>query len=119
MPRVKRGTKRRARRAKVLGLAKGYWGAKGHNYRTAKEAVEKSLLYAYRDRRNRKRDFRRLWIIRIKAASEVNGITYSRFIGGLKRLHIELDRKVLADLAVNSPQTFASLVHKVKEAAAT
>jgi large subunit ribosomal protein L20 len=119
MPRVKRGTKRRARRAKVLGLAKGYWGAKGHNYRTAKEAVEKSLLYAYRDRRNRKRDFRRLWIIRIKAASEVNGITYSRFINGLKRLHIELDRKVLADLAVNFPQTFGSLVQKVKEAAAT
>jgi large subunit ribosomal protein L20 len=119
MPRVKRGTKRRARRAKVLGLAKGYWGAKSHNYRTAKEAVEKSLLYAYRDRRNRKRDFRRLWIIRIKAASEVNGITYSRFINGLKRLHIELDRKVLADLAVTSPETFGSLVQKVKEAAAT
>jgi len=119
MPRVKRGTKRRARRSKVLKLAKGYWGAKGHNYRTAKEAVEKSLLYAYRDRRNRKRDFRRLWIIRIKAASQVNGITYSRFMNGLKKLHVELDRKVLADLAVNSPQAFASLVQKVKETAAT
>jgi large subunit ribosomal protein L20 len=117
MPRVKRGTKRRARRAKVLKLAKGYWGAKSHNYRIAKEAVEKSLLYAYRDRRNRKRDFRRLWIIRIKAASQVNGITYSRFINGLKKLQIELDRKVLADLAVNSPRAFASLVQKVKEAA--
>jgi len=118
MPRVKRGTKRRARRSKTLKLAKGYWGAKGHNYRTAKEAVEKSLLYAYRDRRNRKRDFRRLWIIRIKAASEMNGMAYSRFMNGLKKLQIELDRKVLAELAVSSPQAFASLVHKVKEARA-
>jgi len=116
MPRVKRGTKRRARRAKYLKLAKGYWGAKSHNYRTAKEAVEKSLLYAYRDRRNRKRDFRRLWIIRIKAASEQNGLSYSRFINGLKRLHVELDRKVLADMAVNAPQTFTALVQKVREA---
>jgi large subunit ribosomal protein L20 len=116
MPRVKRGTKRRARRAKYLKQAKGYWGAKSHNYRTAKEAVEKSLLYAYRDRRNRKRDFRRLWIIRIKAASEQNGLSYSRFINGLKRLHVELDRKVLADLAVNAPQAFTALVQKVREA---
>ncbi|MBM3285349.1 MAG: 50S ribosomal protein L20 [Candidatus Aminicenantes bacterium] len=118
MPRVKRGPRRRVRRAKVLKLAKGYWGAKSHNYRIAKEAVEKSLLYAYRDRRNRKRDFRRLWIIRIKAASEQNGLSYSRFIQGLKRLHIELDRKILAELAVNSPRTFAVLVEKVKETAA-
>jgi large subunit ribosomal protein L20 len=116
MPRVKRGTKRRARRAKYLKLAKGYWGAKSHNYRTAKEAVEKSLLYAYRDRRNKKRDFRRLWIIRIKAASEQNGLSYSRFINGLKRLHVELDRKVLADLAVTAPQSFTALVQKVREA---
>jgi large subunit ribosomal protein L20 len=116
MPRVKRGTKRRARRAKYLKLAKGYWGAKSHNYRTAKEAVEKSLLYAYRDRRNKKRDFRRLWIIRIKAASEQNGLSYSRFINGLKRLHVELDRKVLADLAVTAPQSFTALVEKVREA---
>ncbi len=117
MPRVKRGTKRRARRSKYLKLAKGYWGAKSRNYRTAKEAVEKSLLYAYRDRRNKKRDFRRLWIIRIKAGAEGHGLSYSRFINGLKRLHIELDRKILADLAVNSPQAFASIVQKVKEAA--
>ncbi len=115
MPRVKRGTKRRARRAKYLTLAKGYWGAKGHNYRTAKEAVEKSLLYAYRDRRNKKRDFRRLWIIRVKAASEQNGLSYSRFINGLKRLHVELDRKVLADMAVNAPQAFTAIVQKVRE----
>jgi large subunit ribosomal protein L20 len=98
-------------------MAKGYWGAKSRNYRTAKEAVEKSLLYAYRDRRNKKRDFRRLWIIRIKAASEQNGLSYSRFINGLKRLHIELDRKVLADLAVNAPQAFSALVQKVREPA--
>ncbi|MGQ9673078.1 MAG: 50S ribosomal protein L20 [Candidatus Aminicenantales bacterium] len=115
MPRVKRGPRRRARRAKYLKLAKGYWGAKSHNYRIAKEAVEKSLLYAYRDRRNKKRDFRRLWIVRIKAASEQNGLSYSRFIQGLKKLHIELDRKILADLAVNFPGTFTVLVEKVKE----
>jgi large subunit ribosomal protein L20 len=118
MPRVKRGTKRRARRAKYLKLAKGYRGAKSHNYRIAKEAVEKSLLYAYRDRRNKKRDFRRLWIIRIKAAAEQNGIRYSRFINGLKRLHVELDRKVLADLAVNAPETFAHLVRMTQTPAA-
>jgi large subunit ribosomal protein L20 len=97
-------------------MAKGYWGAKSRNYRTAKEAVEKSLLYAYRDRRNKKREFRRLWIIRIKAAAEQNGLSYSRFINGLKRLHVELDRKVLADLAVNAPQAFTALVQKVREA---
>jgi len=118
MPRVKRGTKRRARRAKYLDQAKGYWGAKGHNYRTAKEAVEKSLLYAYRDRRNKKRDFRRLWIIRIKAAAMANGLTYSRFIAGLKKSQIELDRKVLAELAVNAPGAFAAIVQKVKPAVA-
>jgi large subunit ribosomal protein L20 len=117
MPRVKRGIKRRARRSKYLKQAKGYWGAKGHNYRTAKEAVEKSLLYAYRDRRNKKRDFRRLWIIRIKAGALANGLSYSRFINGLKKLHIELDRKILADLAVNAPLAFGALVRKVKEVA--
>jgi large subunit ribosomal protein L20 len=116
MPRVKRGTKRKDRREKYLKQAKGYWGAKGHNYRTAKEAVEKSLLYAYRDRRNKKRDFRRLWIIRIKAAALANGLTYSRFISGLKKSQIELDRKVLAELAVNAPRAFAALVQKVKPA---
>jgi len=97
-------------------LAKGYWGARSSNYRTAKEAVERALLYAYRDRRTRKRDFRRLWIIRIKAAAENNGLSYSRFIHGLKELNVELDRKILADLAVNSPQTFFEIVQKVKDA---
>ena len=116
MPRVRRGTKKSRRRSKILKLAKGYWGARSHNYRTAKEAVERALLYAYRDRRTRKRDFRRLWIIRIKAAAENNGLSYSRFIHGLKELNIELDRKILADLAVNSPQTFFEIVKKVKDA---
>lgn len=117
MPRVKRGTKRKDRRTKVLKLAKGYFGAKSRNYRTAKEAVEKSLLYAYRDRRARKRDFRRLWIIRIKAAAEANGMSYSRFIKGLKTLGVALDRKILAELAARAPETFAHLVGKAKEAA--
>jgi large subunit ribosomal protein L20 len=118
MPRVKRSTKRKDRRLKVLGLAKGYWGAKGRNYRTAKEAVEKSLQYSYRDRRAKKREFRTLWIIRVKAAAMANGITYSRFIQGLKKLHIELDRKVLAELAVQAPETFAAIATKAKEAVA-
>ncbi len=116
MPRVRRGTKKSRRRSKILKLSKGYWGARSHNYRTAKEAVERALLYAYRDRRTRKRDFRRLWIIRIKAAAEINGLSYSRFIHGLKELNIELDRKILADLAVNFPQTFFEVVQKVKDA---
>jgi len=97
-------------------MAKGYWGARSHNYRTAKEAVERALQYSYRDRRTKKRDFRRLWIIRIKAAVEQNGLSYSRFIHGLRQLNIELDRKILAELAVHSPQTFVRIVQKVKEA---
>ena len=115
MPRVRRGTKKSRRRSKILKLAKGFWGARSSNYRTAKEAVERALLYAYRDRRTRKRDFRRLWIIRIKAAAENNGLSYSRFIHGLKELNIELDRKILAELAVNSPQNFFEIVQKVKD----
>jgi large subunit ribosomal protein L20 len=118
MPRVKRGTKKRQRRTKIMKLAKGYWGARSHNYRTAKEAVERALQYSYRDRRSRKRDFRRLWIVRIKAASEANGLSYSRFIHGLKMHNIEIDRKILADLAVTSPKTFGRIVDKVKEATA-
>jgi large subunit ribosomal protein L20 len=118
MPRVRRGTKKRKRRSKILKLAKGYWGARSHNYRTAKEAVERALQFSYRDRRTRKRDFRRLWIIRIKAAAENNGISYSKFIHGLKVNNIELDRKILADLAVSSPQSFVRIVQKVKGATA-
>lgn len=115
MPRVKRGPRKKERRAKILKLAKGYWGARSRNYRTAKEAVERALLYAYRDRRTRKRDFRKLWIIRIKAAAEENGLSYNRFIHGLRKLNIDLDRKILADLAVQSPQTFLRLTQKVKD----
>jgi large subunit ribosomal protein L20 len=118
MPRVKRGFKKKNRRVKVLKLARGYWGARSSNYRTAKEAVEHALMYAYRDRRARKRDFRRLWIVRIKAAAQLNGLTYSRFIQGLKKLNIELDRKVLAELAANQPQTFGRIATKVKDAVA-
>jgi len=118
MPRVKRGTRKRKRRSKILKLAKGYWGARSHNYRTAREAVERALQYSYRDRRTRKRDFRRLWIIRIKAAAEKDGISYSRFIHGLRTLNIELDRKILADLAVSSPQTFQRIVQRIKGARA-
>jgi len=115
MPRVKRGPRKKERRSKILKQAKGFWGARSRNYRTAKEAVERALLYAYRDRRTRKRDFRRLWIIRIKAAAEANGLSYNRFIHGLRKLNIDLDRKILADLAVNSPQTFLRIAQKVKE----
>lgn len=118
MPRVKRGFKKKNRRVKILKQAKGYWGARSSNYRTAKEAVEHALIYAYRDRRARKRDFRRLWIIRIKAAAKLGGLTYSRFIQGLKKLNIELDRKVLAELAVNQPQTFGRIAAKAKDAVA-
>lgn len=117
MPKVRRGSRKKERRSKILKLAKGYWGARSRNYRTAKEAVERALVYAYRDRKTRKRDFRRLWIIRIKAAAENNGLSYSRFIYGLKQLNIELNRKILADLAVNSPQTFLHIVEKVKTTA--
>jgi len=118
MPRVKRGVKRRNKREKVLGLAKGYWGTRSSNYRTAKEAVEHALLYAYRDRRAKKRDFRRLWIIRVKAGAMANGVTYSRFIQGLKKLGCELDRKVLAELAVNAPDAFGRVAAQVKNALA-
>jgi large subunit ribosomal protein L20 len=118
MPRVKRGVKRRNKREKVLGLAKGYWGARSSNYRTAKEAVEHALVYAYRDRRAKKRDFRRLWIIRVKAGAMANGVTYSRFIQGLKKIGCELDRKVLAELAVNAPEAFGRIATQVKNALA-
>jgi large subunit ribosomal protein L20 len=118
MPRVKRGPKRKNKRIKTLTLAKGFWGTRSTNYRTAKEAVEHALQYAYRDRRVRKRDFRRLWIIRVKAAALINGLSYSRFINGLKKLNIELDRKVLAELAVNAPEAFGRVAAKAKDAVA-
>ena len=109
MPRVKRGFKARQRRNKVLKLAKGYRGARSKLFRSATEAVDRALNYAFRDRRVKKRDFRALWIIRINAAARINGITYSRLIHGLKLAKVEIDRKVLADLAVSDPSGFAKV----------
>ena len=117
MPRVKRGTKRHNRRKKILKLAKGYYLNKSKLFKFAKESVEKALGYAYRDRRARKRDFRRLWIIRIGAAARQNGINYHRFIHGLKLAGVDLDRKVLADIAIQDPAGFARLVETAKKAA--
>ncbi len=116
MPRVKRGNKRTERRKKILALAKGYYGTKSKLYRSAKESVEKALNYAYMGRKLKKRDFRKLWIVRINAACRLNGMKYSQFIHGLKLAEIELDRKVLADLAVKQPESFAALAGQVKDA---
>ncbi|MCS7042391.1 MAG: 50S ribosomal protein L20 [Bryobacteraceae bacterium] len=118
MPRVKRSTNRRDYRRKTLKLAKGYFLTKSKLYRAAQEAVEKALRYAYVGRRRKKRDFRALWILRINAACRANGISYSKFIGALKKAGVELNRKVLADLAVNQPAAFAELVQKAKAAQA-
>jgi len=107
--RVKRGYKARQRRKKVLKLAKGYQGGRSRLYRTAADAVDKALVYAYRDRKVRKRDFRRLWIVRINAGARMNNLSYSKFINGLKRADIDLDRKVLAELAVSDPYAFSQL----------
>jgi large subunit ribosomal protein L20 len=115
MPRVKRGTKRRARRKKLLKHAKGFFLTKSKLYRSAKEAVNHSLRYSYRDRRNRKRDFRTLWIQRIGAAARNNGFSYSQLIHGLKLGGIEIDRKILADMAVRDAEGFAALVAQAKE----
>ena len=114
MPRVKGGPRTRKRHNKVLKITKGQYGGKHRLWRRGNEAMLKSLWYSHRDRRNRKRDFRRLWIARINAASRVNGVSYSRFIHGLKEADIELDRKILADLAVHDQATFAQLVDAVK-----
>lgn len=114
MSRVTRGNKKLLRRKKILKLAKGFFGAKRKNYRTAKEAVEKSLQYSYRDRRNRKRDFRVLWNIRINAAVREFDLSYSRFIHGLKKANIKLNRKMLANLAATEGEAFRTLVERVK-----
>ena len=114
MPRVKRGTKRRARRKKLLRHAKGFFLTKGKLFRSAKEAVNRSLRYSYRDRRARKRDFRTLWIQRIGAAARNNGITYSQLIHGLKSSGVEIDRKILADMAVRDAEGFAALAATAK-----
>ena len=113
--RVKRSSNRKDRRKKILKLAEGYWGGKSRLHRTAKIQVEKSLQYAYRDRKQRKRQFRSLWITRINAAARQNGTTYSVFLAGLKNAGCDLDRKVLADLAVRDPQTFTQLVELSKQ----
>ncbi len=110
MARVKRGNVARQRRKKTLKLAKGYWGDKSKKYRVANQAVMKSGNYAYRDRKVKKRDFRRLWITRINAAARINGMSYSTFISGLKKNGVEVNRKVLADLAVHDADAFANLV---------
>lgn len=107
--RVKRGFKARKRRKKVLKLAKGFRGGRSKLFRTAADAVDKALMYAYRDRRTRKRDFRRLWIARINAAARMNNLSYSKFIHGLKLANVRLDRKVLAELAVSDPSGFSKI----------
>jgi len=114
MPRVKRGVQAGARHKKVLSEAKGYYGARRKVYRVAKQAVVKAGQYAYRDRRQRKRQFRALWIARINAAARENGLSYSRFINGLSKAEIEIDRKVLADLAVFDKVAFSALAEKAK-----
>jgi large subunit ribosomal protein L20 len=116
--RVKRGTKRRERRDKILKQAKGYFGARSRLHRYAKLAVERSLQFSYRDRRTRKRDFRRLWIVRINAAARLNGLSYSVLMAGLKSAGVGLDRKSLADLAVSDPAAFAELARRAQTALA-
>lgn len=116
MPRVTRGFKARRRRNRVLKLAKGYRGGRHKLYRTATEAVDRALAYAYRDRRSKKRDFRKLWITRINAGAQMNDTSYSRLIGGLKKAGVELDRKVLANMAILDPNAFSEVVKIAAEA---
>ena len=118
MARVKTGVVRRRRHKKVLKLARGFYSGRRKHFRKAKEQLERSLVYAYRDRRRKKRDFRRLWIVRINAACRLNDISYSRFMNALKKANIEIDRKVLADLAMNDLNAFAKIVEQAKKAIA-
>jgi len=119
MARVKRGNKRRLKRKKILRRAKGYYLAKSKLYRIAREQVQRSLKFAYRDRRQRKRQFRRLWIVRINAAARLHDITYSRLMHGLKVAGVQLDRKVLADIAVHDPAAFAQVVAAARQVSAS
>ena len=119
MQRVKGGPKTRARRKKVLKMAKGYVGGRSRLYRSAVDAVHRALAYAYRDRRARKRDFRRLWITRINAAARAQGLSYSHLMNALKKAHVELDRKILADLAVSDPNAFLKIVELAKASTGT
>jgi large subunit ribosomal protein L20 len=116
MPRVKRGTVRRAKRKKLLARAKGYYANKSKLYRAAKESVDTALKYAFVGRRRKKRDFRRLWVVRINAAAREHGLTYGQLISGLKTAGVALDRKMLADMAVRQPQAFASLAQQAQQA---
>jgi large subunit ribosomal protein L20 len=116
MPRVKRSVHAQKKRRKVLEQAKGYWGFNNSHYRYAKEQVERSLVYAYRDRKVKKRTFRRLWITRINAAARMNGLSYNQFVNGCTKAGIELDRKVLADLAVSDPDAFGAIAAQAKAA---
>ena len=116
MPRVKNNVARQKRKRIILGQAKGYFGRRKNLYKTAKEAVERGWRYAYRDRKNKKREFRRLWVVRINAAAREHDMTYSSFINGLATAGIEVDRKILADLAVRDPQAFASLADQARAA---
>src|SRR5680860_769603 len=116
MARIKRSVNAKKKRRKALDEAKGYWGLKGVSYRQAKEQLLKSYTYAYRDRKARKRDFRKLWITRINAGARQHGMSYNQFIHGLKEANIELDRKVLAEMAVNEPQAFAAVVQVARTA---
>ncbi len=116
MARVKTGVVRRRRHKKVLKLARGFYSGRRKHFRKAKEQLERSLVYAYRDRRRKKRDFRRLWIVRINAACRLNDLSYSRFINGLKKAGIELDRKILADLTINDAAAFAKIAEAAKKA---
>lgn len=115
MARVKTGVVRRRRHKKVLKLARGFYSGRRKHFRKAKEQLERSLVYAYRDRRRKKRDFRRLWIVRINAACRLNDLSYSRFINGLKKAGIELDRKILSDLAINDAAAFTKIAEAVKK----
>lgn len=114
--RVKTGVVRRRRHKKILKLARGFYSGRRKHFRKAKEQLERSLCYAFRDRKQKKRDFRSLWIVRINAACRINDISYSKFIYGLKRANIELDRKILADMAMNDPQAFGAIVQQAKAA---
>lgn len=116
MPRVKRGVQARARHKKLLNEAKGYYGARSRLYRTAKQAVIKAAQYAYRDRRQNKRQFRALWIVRINAGARLHGLSYSRLMSGLKKANIHIDRKILADLALNDATAFAQLARTAQKA---
>ena len=116
MTRVKRSVRTNARHKKILKLARGYFGHKSKLFKVANQQVMKSLSYAYRDRRNKKREFRKLWITRINAAARINGLSYSRFMNGLSRAQISLDRKILADIAVKDPSGFSDLCQKAKAA---